>query len=389
MAYDLAYLDCYTGVVEEDKLYVVNVSFGMLLEYNLKSFTYKVLCPINLPDITQPVRVNSIIKKENFIYMSIENSWNIFEHNLQTGQSKVYGSNFSYIDGSMLVRKSLAYGDEIWMFPYDIMQPVRIFNIRTKEFETGILIGECLLKTGGKINSQYRLDFHMFQEDNIIRVAIYNSPYIMEINMESCECKLYEIDGSSKIALMFYKNGKYLLSFMGSNILAVWHPKQGISEKYFPEEISAQPDWTYQYIYADEEKIIAVPVKMQNVCMIDRKRQETSIINYPEDFARVHIMTRWMYQDGLTYGEKLVLLPFSVNKFIIINLDNGEMETYACRIQKDEIEKYYTLPRLTNNVTVDEGMAQLAYFINFIGKKDTNFYNFVTDIGAQIWKRLK
>lgn len=370
MAYDLAYLDCYTGVVEGDKLYVVNVSFGMLLEYNLKSFTYKVLCPVNLPDITQPIRVNSIIKKENFIYMSLENSWNIFEHNLQTGQSKMYGDDFTYIDGSLLVRKSLAYGDEIWMFPYDdIMQPVRIFNIRTKEFETGISIGEYLLKRGGKINSEYRLDFHMFQEDNIIRVAIYNSPYIVEINMESCECKLYEVDCCPKIALMFYKNGEYLLSYMGSNILAVWHPNQGVSEKYCPEEIGGQPDWTYQYIYADEEKIIAVPVKMRNVCMFDRKRQEISIINYPEDFARVHNMTRWMYQDGLTYGEKLVLLPFSVNKFIIISLNNGEMETYSCRLQKDEIEKYCTVPRWTNSVPVDEGMVQLTDYINFVLKR--------------------
>ena len=95
---DYKYLDCCAGKIENDKLYVVSVLLGIVLEYDLKNFTYTVLTQINLPDLSQRVRVNSIIKVNHLLYMTLSNSWNVFEYDIKNKRLKVYGNNFEYIE---------------------------------------------------------------------------------------------------------------------------------------------------------------------------------------------------------------------------------------------------------------------------------------------------
>lgn len=386
---DYEYLDCYAGDIEDDKLYVVSVLFGIVLEYDLKNFSYKVLTQINLPDSSQLVRVNSIVKIKNLFYMTLWNSWNVFKFDIESKQLEVYGNDFEYIDGEELVVKSCMYQDKIWLFPYDIRQKIRIFHIKTKEFTVSISVEEILGKKGYGIKKENFICLDIFHEKNKCFLAVYNSPYILEVNLETENCNVYTVKHNAKIEMIFYADGQYWFSYIDSKIIEKWSPAGGILEVYEPQKMYTQDKWKYRYVFEYGEKIVVIPTQDKGIYIIDKQTRQETVLKYSEDNQKVHNEERWMFYGFAKYNDKIILLPFSMTHFNVIDLENERLESYSGKFGADIINEYYIKTRFSQSILVENNIFGFPEYLNFLSEYDSIMNEKVSKVGGTIWIQLK
>lgn len=382
---DYKYLDCYTGDIENGKLYVVSVLFGIVLEYDLKDFSYKVLTQINLPDPFQMVRVNSIVKEEHFLYMTLFNSWNVFVYDIRNRQMKVYGNNFEYIDGKNLIQKSYLYHDKIWLFPYDISQKIRIFYLETKEFEINVSVEEILDQKGYQVQKGSLISLDVVQEKNKCILAVYNSPYIIEMNLETERFDIYEIKSNAHIEVMSYVDGQYWFSYTDNRIIERWSLADGILETYESDNKNVQEAWKYRFVFPYKEKIIIASLQDKIVYIIDKKSRQKKVLEYSKEIQKVHNRERWMFQGFIEYNDKIILLPYSLTDFIVIDLQNERLESYSGKFGADVINKYWIKPRLPEWPLLENAVFDFSKYLDFISEYNLDIENHVSRIGEKIW----
>ena len=383
------YLDCYTGTIEGDKLYIVSVEFGLLLEYSIHDFSYKILGKIHLPNPRTTVRVNTMIKSEEYIYMTINNNWNVIEYNINNGQTTIYGNDDEYIEGKDVVIKSTLFQECLWIFPYSVCQPIRIFNLKTKTFKEGLTIQDILPVNEYEKGTDYYMNLDVFQEGNVLRTAVRNSPYIIEIDMETCKYCVYETKESAKICSMSYNNGQYWIAYVGSKSFVKWHPENGVVEEYEIRHIQLQNDISYRYIYADEDKIIVIPIRDNDIYIIDKKTKEIQSLIYPDDLKRAHNLQRCMFY-GILQQKNILLLPFSVNYFFEINISENVLQAYSCNLNRMDIGKKYIESNPTNNFFSEIDYYTLSDYVGGI-KKNTFCLTRIAKMnskGGEIWRQL-
>lgn len=385
---DYKYLDCYAADIEGDKLYVVSVLFGIVLEYDLRDFSYKILTQINLPDSSQMVRVNSIIKSKHFLYITLWNSWNIFEYDIESEKLEVYGNDFEYIDGNELVVKSYLYQDRIWIFPYNVDQKIRIFHIKTKEFEVNLSVKEILNQRGYRIPKSSFICLDIFQEKCKCILAIYNSSYLIEINLETEKYNIYEVKPNARIEIMSYIDGQYWLSYIDNKNIKRWSPEDEILEMYEPAKNYIQKERRYRYIFSYKEKVIIVPTYDKTICIIDKKTRKETILEYSKDIQRVHNRDRWMFYGFIEYFDKILLLPFSMTHFIVIDLQNERLESYQSKFGTDVIYEYWIKPRLTELLLLENDIFEFSEYLDFISEHNTDIKKQVSGVGKKIWMQL-
>lgn len=386
---DYEYLDCYAGSIEEGKLYVVSVLFGIVLEYDLKDFSYKVLAKIDLQDSLQLVRVNSIEKINHFLYMTLWNSWNVFEYDIESKRMEVYGNNLEYIDGEELVVKSYMYQDRIWLFPYDLRQKIKIFHVMTKEFTVSISVEAILKQKGYEIKNGSLICIEIFQEKNKCFLAVYDSPYILEVDLETEKCNIYEVKHNAKIEMMTCANGQYWLSYRDSKIIERWSPADGILETYEPQKICIQDEWKYRHMIAYKEKVIIVPSQDKSIWMIDKRTRQETVLEYSEDILRVHNKERWMFYGFVEYNDKIILLPFSMTHFIVIDPENQRMESYSGKFDADIINEYYIKPRLPASILLENDIFELSKYLDMMSEYSADMGEGISGIGGKIWMKLR
>ena len=335
------YLTCYTGVIENKKMYVVHEALGLLIEYNIEDFSYKILTRIEVGKTNQFIRVKGIILLQDIIYLVLENSWNIFEYHVCSKEMKVNGNGKQYIEGEFFVEKIILHNTKIWMFPCYIDEDIRIFDTNTKDFTKSKSIGSYLKECGFHVESMSFAYYEIINKDTIYAIP-YRSNYIIIINLNLNEYKIFDIGIGNKIEHINYDGKNFWLNYFNRKTIAKWNAKNGITEEYMINNIEIdERGMPICYIYEKGENLLIIPSYGQRYILFDKKKRKETFVKYPDDFRRIRQNPqRYMFYDQIKCKDDIFFLPFACNNLLKVNIKNNTMQFIETRLCTEDIKKY-------------------------------------------------
>lgn len=337
----MEFLTCYTGVIQDNKLYTVHEGLGLLMEYDLLSFSYKVLTILKVGEKEQRVRVKGMVISNQVIYIILGNSWNIFEYHMESGQILINGDDKKYNDGALLIENCFLYRNEIWLLPCYANEYIRIFDLKTKQYSMRKPIIDELKYYGANVYKKSFLDY-AFTNEGIIYAIIYKSEYIVSIDINTGQYFLYCIGGRKKLSSINYDGKNYWLSFFDSTIIEKWSPKNGIIEEYVIDEIDIDDTGQQiRFIYELQGKLYIIPTFVPYIFILNKKNKKISKMNYPKNFKRIHNNSeRYQFFRDILYKDKIIVLPFAVNEMLLIDKKNNKVNFIESILSREDIEKY-------------------------------------------------
>lgn len=337
----MEFLTCYTGVIQDNKLYMVHEGLGLLMEYDLSDFSYNVLTAIRIENMMSHVRVKGMTIVKNIIYMVLENSWNVIEYDIASKMIKVNGNESQYINGKMLVEKTFLFGDELWLLPCYCEEKIRTFNIKTKKYTIKKSIVDFLKPKEIEVKKKCFAEYEV-TEDGVIYAIIYQSDYIVSIDTKEAEYTLYYV-GAGKGLSSISKEGKnFWLSFFNDNMIVKWNPVYGILKEYEVDGIRIdEREQTIRLIYESDKNICVVPTYMPAFFSINKKNRNVIWINYENKFKRINInRERYQFYSSVTNGDKRYILPFAVDKLLVLDMKSEKIITVNTGLSTNDIKKY-------------------------------------------------
>lgn len=370
-------------------MYIVNVLYGVLLEYDLCDFSYTVLERLE-QDEFQPLRIVSLMKLQSKFYFNLVDSWEVFEFDLNTKQIIAYGESLEEKKGQIIVKRSFYYNNEIWIIPYSIDDKIRIFNSNSKKIREIESIKNIAEKKGYTLNTEHCLS-NILQKENILWTAIYRTAYIIALDMETKQLQIFSIGEDKKIESINYCEDEFWLSFYNTNLVASWKINYGIEEEYFAKPIQAINGEALRFVYVTEKKIYGIPVRDNKICVIDKETGDSLSFEYPSDFRRTYNEQRCMFYDFVVHEDKLILLPYSVNYFIVLDLISVKAEFYECRFERSDVMAYYIENRLIRDGLVESSSFHLLDFINYFQNREEFYFEVAPyeKVGRKIMENIK
>lgn len=386
----MEYLLCYTGVIWEEKLYVVHEGLGLLMEYDLRDFSYQVLTQIKLGEVRQHVRIKGMCLIEKVIYMVLENSWNVMEYHLDTGKLRVNGEDTDHKDGEELIEKIFRRRDELWLCPSHASQEILIFNFRTKQYRAADAIETVINKCAGAVDANCYADYAT-AGDGILYAIAYHSDCIVSIDMRSLEYLGYPIKRGKELSGITYDGKNYWLLFFDNHI-ARWNPKQGITEEYVIDGVTADNgEQPFRFVYEGEDEICIIPNYMPEMILLQKKTKEITRIQYSEEFVRIGSKARYQFYGNLIDDKKIFLFPYAVNRLVLLDRDLHTVKCIECILRKKDIEQYIIKEEAKTGKISEKHCFGIRDFVEYIERPDAKAEKEESrnSVGSRIYLRVK
>lgn len=123
--------------------------------------------------------------------------------------------------------------------------------------------------------------------------------------------------------------------------------------------------------------------------MIDKRTRQETVLEYSEDILRVHNKERWMFYGFVEYNDKIILLPFSMTHFIVIDPENQRMESYSGKFDADIINEYYIKPRLPASILLENNIFELSKYLDMMSEYSADMGEGISGTGGKIWMKLR
>ena len=365
------YVTCYTGAIKGNKLYVVHEGLDLLMEYDLRDYSYKVLANINPDEDKRRTRVRGIAILENVIYIAFECSWDILEYHMDTGKIRVNGMKKNCIEDMYAVECTYICQNEIWMFPCCINEKIRVFNTKTRIFSLKKSIGEYLKENGYYVEETCFGDYAT-SGNGIVYTITYESHFIIAIDMKSNKYKVFDMGEDKKIARIIYDGNGYWLSFSDSGMIVKWSPVNGIEKQYMINDVLIdERGLPIHYMYDGKESLFIILSYMQRIILLNKMSGKITYIDYPDDYKRINTnIRRYQFYEELIYKNYIIALPFSVNKLLQYNIESGEIKFFETKLCKEDIEKYILQDELKNKVITELDGYGVKEFIEYVEKEN-------------------
>lgn len=360
-------MTCYTGVIEGNKLYTVHEGLGLLMEYDLQKFSYKILCSIFSSMPQDFVRVKGLFIDSGIIYIILLGSWKVIEYYIDSKCIKINGSSSDYLNKQFLVEKITCYEKKIWLLPCYIGDTIKIFDFEKKTYIEKKAIGQYLIEEGKNINLDIFAEYETTKE-GIVYAIVYESAYVVSINMVTEEYRLYDIGKDKKLSSINFDGKNYWLSYFDSNAIEKWSPLYGVLETYDIPQIKVdnrrQP---IRMVYERKNKIYIIPTFMPDIIVLDKEKEEMPYICLKGKQKRIYKNgDRFQFLSSLMYKNMVILLPHAVNEFVLIDLETGLIKNIESRLTKFDIRRYIINPQLQYGMTNEIFGWGIKEFINDI-----------------------
>lgn len=334
------FLTCFTGAISNNKLYVVHEILGTLMEYDLSDFSYRILAKIDLKVPQKRIEIKGMVIVEDVIYFTLLNSWNVIEYHLKTNQFKINGEDTQYIEGKRAIEAMYLYKNKLWLMPYYAGEKVRIFDLETKQYRIQQIVGSCLDENEKRTTEKNYVDYELSQ-DGMIYAIIYNSKYLVAINMSSEKYTLQNLGDTRKFSGINYDGKNYWISDYTNKIIK-WNPKDGVLEEHFINALNRdEKREQIRLIYEKNDEICIIPTYTPYMIILNKKSREIVLKKYHDNIGRIHQNeNRYFFYSGLVYKDKIILLPLSSNKLVILSKDFEIAQVIDNRLNKLDIEKY-------------------------------------------------
>ena len=100
-------------------------------------------------------------------------------------------------------------------------------------------------------------------------------------------------------------------------------------------------------------------------------------------------MERWMFYEFVKYKDKIILLPFSMTHFIVLELQNERLEIFHSKFGLDVINEYWRKPRLLGNSLYENNTFELSEYQGIILEYNSDMKDEDGRVGEKIWMWLK
>ena len=377
MQNEIKYLSCYTGIIEDNKLYTVNMYLGILLEYDLKNFSYQVLTRIPLRDRAQLVRVIKMIKIGSVFYFIFENTRIVWMYDMSSKESDMIENGEDVADRYLVNSDAYRWKDCIFLTPERHSETIGVFNWRTNKFDEDIPLGH-FSDSSGKVRIT-----KIGIMDRKIWYTFFGAPVLIGIDVESRGEKHWIIDPSKNILAVSLSEGYFWILLSGAELIK-WNPEEGIIKKYVLDSLRINEEKpVFRHLYETDTYVYIVPYYAQCIWKIDKSTEEVFSIKYPSELKRVHPnFERCLFFEVLKDGDNLFLLPFAVNVLVQLDMNDGRMTYHECSFNRQEIWKYYCQDILGKNALSEDEIIDLSFFVEKI--KILNTWNERTNENQKI-----
>ncbi|MCD8038179.1 MAG: hypothetical protein LUE96_03710 [Lachnospiraceae bacterium] len=344
MKADIYYLSAMNGVIIDDKLIMVNMLYGIVLEYDLKDFNYTILGYIKLPEEFDMVRVTSIIPYDGFLYMTLENAHEILRFSRDTKEICVPGGTNGELRMTSLNRsKAYLHGDVIWSLPYDCSEYILRYDIRSDRLENWKSIEELLTGEDG-----WEKDFIVdscLREGRYIYLVIRNTDMVIVIDMDLESIALHHIGKEYHIKCIERLGEDLSLTVDDGNFFL--RLKEDCSvEKISYEYMGISPDAELRTVFMDSGRYVAVMSHDPVVYMLDENTKALGRYDFSEGFRHIINEKRACILNLIQYENYLYYIPFSMNCIVRINLDLLKGEKLSGELRRQDVFRYYRMERL-------------------------------------------
>lgn len=353
------YFSCYTGLIEGNRLYAVNINVGLLFEYDLEDFSYKILAKIQFPNRNKPVRVWEIVKIENVFYFILEDTYNVWKYNLDTDKLTIIKNEAYNSSESTLFINNAAFrkNDMIYLMPYYDKETISIFDCKREKFK-----GEIQF-TNSK-NADKELLYLGIRKESVW-IAIFNSSYLVEVNLQSGKEKFYIIEEKHNILGASLCGNDFLLLLTETGLVK-WNPEDQIISKYALSISNIEEQKiVFHNAFETDTSMIIVPDYEPCIWIIDKATGNKNDIIYPDGFKKIHPNPeRCLFMKVINNSEELILLPFSANMFIRLDLKQNKMYSAGCALCWEDIREIHTVIRENEVFTFVDYVRKLVDGIN-------------------------
>lgn len=367
---DENHLSCYTGVVEGDKFYTVDAVYGLLLEYNMKDYSHRILMQMDCISADKGhYFVKKIIKVKEVFYFFMGNSRDIISWSLSNHEFRVFENRTQDELRYKLTENAFFSKDKIWICPAYSDQPFRCFDIISKKVTEYASIEEHMLEQGITLDGHHFI-FTLVENDKLW-VVIYYSPYIMSYDMIKNRWDCYSFNEFGKVSNICFDGNDLWICFMYKQVFISWTPERGITDTYEILDINFDKGDPFMHIYGAQDYIYVIPTYDNDIYIVQRKTKKVYNTGFFQNYKRINTRAFMpLFYTCLRDGSRLVLLPYSVDIIVVIDLEVGHLQYIDAGMDQNDKKFYLDHYCWDQKVMIENSGLTLKEYVPYIISRD-------------------
>ena len=355
------------GLKDGKKLYTIERELGLLMEYDLDTFSYKIVTQLESNQMTDGVwRVNSIVKVEDVLYLSFRDHDFLMAYDIKVGSIAMYGEDR---DGRNGIEKILHIGDELWLIPYCTSREVKVFKLQSKQFEVKFSLQKQLCRNRKLENGE--LVHFITASEGQIYAFLWNTPYIISIDLSGKKVQMHEVEGGAKIVSATSVGTHIWFSFANNTKVVKWSIEKGIQEtmdiKELPMDDRGCPIIN---LFEIDDKIFLIPRFHTKLYSYKKIGAEWNLI-YIKGFNRINQhKNNDSFRTYIFKENQMMLFPFDADRILIADLQTGEWMEQECVLSREDVVLYDITKKRVQKGIVEKSWFSLEDFLKLVELKD-------------------
>lgn len=332
-------ISCYTGIVEKDMLYTFNNITGQLMGYELKNFAYGILAAFDTIQENR-IRIIKIIKSGNILYLVPQNRKCIYVYNLKNRERKLFGNAEMVLEERQNICDAFMHGFRIVLFPAFIDEPILLFSTDTKKWDKYFSIRDLFKQKNIDLSENYYVA-KSYQVKNSIWSAVAGTHFVFSVDLSNMDVCIYNVQ-CRKIDDFFFDEKEFWIAEQDSQCIFSWNFNYGLEKKYQVNPMGHKyAVEVYECVYSSDEMIIAVPNFENCISIIERNSGRCHTLDLEGKLHKVRRLPNYLWGAFFKYEDKLILLPLSVDKIVVISLLDRTVELHDGELRRKDYEKYH------------------------------------------------
>ena len=386
-------ISCYAGIVENNILYTFNNVTGQLMSYNLENFTYEIISEFDMI-WERRIRIIKIIKSGLVFYLVPQNRKCIFVYNSENGEQQVYGNLDMDLEERQNMCDAFRYGSRILMIPARVEESILLFNIDIKKWDKYLSISDLFKQKNIDLYKNYFVA-KWYQDGSRIWSAVSGRSFIFSMNLSDMEIYIYNVQ-CQKIDDFYVGEKEFWITEQGSYDIFNWNCYYGLTKRYHIDSMDDNKCAVemYRCIYSSDQMIFAVSNFENRIRIIERNSGICHSLDLDEKLHKVRRLPKYLWGAFFRYKDRLVLLPLSVDKIVVINLIDSTVELHDGEVRQKDYEKYYLNCKKeimdSRKIIIEDKWYGLKDIIAYSNQQESGIMNkeSVKNVGATICNRI-
>lgn len=364
------------GYYDGEYIWCINSSFGGMFKVDINTYQAEFLGMLPTKDNFLPSVYSKVYFRENILYFVPMFEEPIILYNLLTKQVKAISIDDKKRYNRFGVSSFLPDSEDlIWLFPFNLKQPIKTFNIRSMEIKELYWWNDSILKSLS--NNNIFMGRPSYDGDTVY-ATVFGTNKLMEANLLTLEIKIHEFSCGKHFFDSVNKDNYLYVDFMDSfNILILNVKNREMEEiEVLHEEVADNP---YSDIIILGNKIIPVPRYGKQFTIIDRVTKTVQYLNYPPQilFYKTDILQTDFY-GFLVKDNKVILYPYYSNGLVKIDVDSMNVEFHEIIFPKELNENWFKEnidynKIKANRIILEEKKQYLDVYLKIISEGCSNY----------------